>query len=91
MTPGGSGDIRSERLAWMAQTSGLEFGAVSGNFDDKVQSCHPYSCIWILLQFIPRDTHPILIDASYALSYDGCMINYGNIDVFFIELENVVF
>ena len=36
MTPGGAGDIRGERLAWMAQTSGLEFGAVSGNFDDKV-------------------------------------------------------
>ena len=36
VNPGGTGDIRSERLAWMAQTSGLEFGAVSGNFDEKV-------------------------------------------------------
>ena len=34
--PGGKADFREERLKWMAQTSGLEFGAVSGNFDKKV-------------------------------------------------------
>ena len=37
MAPGGAADVRSDRLRWMAQSSGMEFAATPSEFDSQVR------------------------------------------------------